>query len=503
MSGGASGRVAWVSLLLAGLTFAVFARGLRNDFVKWDDDINIYRNPHIQGLDAARLQWMFTDSGWVRYYAPLSWLGVAVIHQFSGLNPLGYHLANVLLHCANVVLVFLLLRAVLSVWKERMGALASEPALTLGAALGALLWALHPMRVEPVAWATGYSNCQAMMFGLLALLAYLRAQAPEAAGRARGLWLAFSAAAFGLSLLTYPTTIPLPALLVLLDAFVLRRFASGWQPWRHAAARRVWLEKIPFVAVAALFLGVTIYRRVTVGGIWDAPMPLSQFGLADRIMQAFYVWAYYVWRPWMPFDLSPVYTSLMWFEPFEARFVVSALLVAGVTVALVAFRRRWPWALALWLWHLLVLVPMLGLTEHPHYTSDRYNLIASLAWSALLAGAVLWAWPRRDLRWRVITGCAAAIACFALLSVAQIGVWRDSATLFRHILVRLGDDRYKPDIYLRLGESFEERRQFQEARQHYEQALLLRPDFAKARSGWERVNVPLTSHPSTNNPSIP
>src|SRR5262249_44884345 len=153
----------------------------RADFVMWDDDINIYRNPHHGGLSWGRVVWMFTDIYYVVYYGPLSWLSLSVIYEFFGFNPFGFHLASFLLHFANTALVYFLIRHLLrrfSKGSNHEGALTggspantgvAPPSLAIAAGLGALLWSVHPFRVEAVAWATGISHLLSALFALLSL----------------------------------------------------------------------------------------------------------------------------------------------------------------------------------------------------------------------------------------------------------------------------------------------------------------------------------------------
>ena len=159
-------RTTAIVLALVAVVFGVFFRTLESGFLRWDDDINVFENPHVQGLTAENLRWMFTDFEQAIRYKPLSWLAWALVHEVFGLNPFGYHLANVLLHCANTVLVFLLIRRLLTLssslaptggegWgegpgrtrnaergtrKESQSLLTSAPTMDACAALGALLW---------------------------------------------------------------------------------------------------------------------------------------------------------------------------------------------------------------------------------------------------------------------------------------------------------------------------------------------------------------------------
>ena len=144
--------------------------------------------------------------------------------------------------------------------------------------------------------------------------------------------------------------------------------------------------------------------------IW-APWPtLEQFPLDARAAQAGYIWAYFAWKPLVPLHLAPVYTTLVSFRPSDALFVASVLGVGLVTVWLFFLRRRMPGLFALWLFHLVLLVPVLGLTEHPHYANDRYGHLPALLWSIALAVGVVQLWPSK--RWR-----RAAMA----LTVVEIG----------------------------------------------------------------------------------
>src|SRR5436190_6687981 len=138
----------WIAAaILFGITFAVFSRVLTAEIVQWDDDISVSRNVNIQGLDTARLNWMFTDSSYAMRYKPLTWLVYAVVFQLGGLKPFNYHLASLLLHSLNAVMAFVIIRWLLasSITKGSL-----EDRLKnsfLPSALAALVWAVHPLRV--------------------------------------------------------------------------------------------------------------------------------------------------------------------------------------------------------------------------------------------------------------------------------------------------------------------------------------------------------------------
>ena len=180
------------------------------------------------------------------------------------------HVGNVLLHALNAVLVFLLLQAVIAAWHGSENATKRTVPL---AAFSALIWALHPMRVEVVGWASGRMYCQAGVFLLLAGLAYFRAAACASRRSAHAFWIAMATLAFGASLLTYPIGLMFVAVLVIIDVFVLRRFPPGVS-WLDRRVRGVWLEKIPFVAMAAAVAAATLAARFQAQGIWEPPPTL-------------------------------------------------------------------------------------------------------------------------------------------------------------------------------------------------------------------------------------
>src|SRR5947207_3165973 len=137
------------ALLLFCIALAAFSGTIRSDFVEWDDDINIYDNPHLQSLSAENVSWMLTDSSYVRRYIPLGWLGWGIERAIFGLNPASFHFGNVLLHAASVVLVFFLIRGLFACGSPDQKA--GAPLGTWFAGAGAVFWALHPLRVEVVA----------------------------------------------------------------------------------------------------------------------------------------------------------------------------------------------------------------------------------------------------------------------------------------------------------------------------------------------------------------
>ena len=425
----------WLLSGLLFLTLVVFANVGGHEFVHFDDNINIYENPHLKGLSAESLKWMFTDTGYARRYMPLGWLSYATAQQLFGLNPRAFHVLSLLLHLANLIVLFFLLKRLLLL----ASASARERAVLWCAAAGALFWAVNPLRVEVVAWASSLIYGQATLLAMLWLSCWLRAQDPTANARARRLWHVGSIAAYAASLLTYPLALFAPVVLFALEVCVLHRASLRLADWRGPEARRLWLDKLPFLAVAAVGLVLTTWAR-TASGEYNQPATLDEFGILPRGMQACYVWAYYLWKPWVPFDLAPVYPTLHGFIPWSWPFLVSAGLLVAVGGWLFLQRRRWP-ALFMWWWcHLVMLVPFLGLTERSHSPADRYSYLHGVLWSIFIASALNAGW--KHLRRVQSAGLVVAVACalYGLLAWQQVPVWCHTIPLHQQLIARLDSD---------------------------------------------------------------
>ena len=473
----------WVAAAVtAALAFLVFIRVAGADFVFWDDDISIYNNPRLGPLSLDRLRWIVTDVDSTMRYIPLTLLSWSVTYSLAKLSPFAYHLGNLLLHAANTALLFWVLR-----WLLPAGMTVSSPApdgrrparrqsqITWAAAMGALVWAVHPLRVEPVAWANARSYNLAVFFLLLSLATYLGAH--RGAGESRGWVLALSVFCFACSLLSHPIGWSFFLVLLVLDIYPLGRL-GGAEKFRWTCLRPMILEKLPFAVVAFGVATVTLSVRLASAGIWHKPIGMAEFSLLERVMQAFYVWAYYLWRPWYPIDLAPAYTTLISFDPLAPRFLVSATLVIGLTLVLVHLRQRWPLGLTLWICHLLLLLPVLGLMESPHFTCDRYALAQGIVWVALVAAFLAKVPSAKRVPGMLALGVAIAVVVgLAAMSVRQTRVWDNSTALFEHMIRVLPPDHpWVSNVHRRLGQVHRWADRFEQARASWEQAIRINPD---------------------------
>ena len=250
---------AWlIAVVLVLIVIAAFIPTLDNDFVNWDDSQNFLDNPFYRGLGVAQLKWAWTTFR-LGVYQPLAWLLFELQYVFWKLDPRGYHLSSLILHAVNAVVLYVLALTVLV--RCQPDSLVRSPwSCCLGAGLATALFAVHPLRVEVVAWASCQPYLPCALFSMLAVLAYLHASGINSSRRRWG-WLAGSFALFVAALLSHAVAVGLPAVLLILDVYPLRRLGYGPGRWFGPAARQVWCEKAPFVIVSLVFMSVAIAAR--------------------------------------------------------------------------------------------------------------------------------------------------------------------------------------------------------------------------------------------------
>ncbi len=426
-------------VLVGVLAFVAFLPALDGGFLDWDDDRNFLWNTGYRGLGLSNLQWMFTAT-WMGHYIPLTWLSFGLNHALGGMEPWGYHLGNLLLHAANTALLFLVARRLLAVaaispaphgdaQSEGGDDWAHQPAggvaVSWGAAAAALLWALHPLRVESVAWITERRDLLCGFFYLVAVLAYL--QGATRKHTLTGRWLLASLVAFAAALGSKAIAMTLPLTLLVLDVYPLRRHRLGW-----AALVR---EKLGHFALAAVGAGVASWA-VTRGAGWTS---YDAYGLEARLAMTGYSFWFYPWKLVWPERLSPLYELPARIRLLDTEFLWPTVGVIAVTAILLLARRRLPGALAAWLHSIIVLAPVSGIAHAGHQLAhDRYSYLSGLGFAVLAGTGVTWLGRqrarRRVSRWVLGTAATAVVLALAGLGAGtwvQSRIWRDSESLWR------------------------------------------------------------------------
>jgi tetratricopeptide (TPR) repeat protein len=454
-----------IAAVLAAVIFLVFSPSLRNGFVKWDDDVNFLFNPYYRGLGWTQLRWMFTTFH-MGPYQPLSWLTLGLDYRLWGMDARGYHLTSLLIHAANGVLLYFLARRLMisaAAPEER----ADPVRYDLAAAFAALVFAVHPLRVESVAWVTERRDVLSGFFFLAAILIYVRAaEMPAKKWR----WLCAALAAFVLALLSKAIVVTLPVVLLLLDVYPLKRLSRPWLSPENAAVLR---EKIPFFLLSAAFGPL---------GLWGQKIsaemrPLESYGLAARLAQAFYGMALYLSKTVLPIRLLPLYELPKHLDPLAAPFIVAAVLVVFVKSVAFALRKKWPAAWIAWLYFFVTLAPVLGVVQFgAQIAADRYTYLPSMG-LAVLAGGVLLALMRKNRASLFIAGLV--VASLGVLTWRQSRVWHDTESLWSHAL---SVDPKIISAHNNLGLELVAQGRVQEGVRHYEEALSIDSDSADAHN---------------------
>jgi len=409
------------ALLLVVITMAVYNPVVSHPFVNYDDDRYVTANPHVRaGLGGDTLRWAITSTDQANWH-PLTWISHALDVQLFRLNPAGHHFTSLLIHSGNVALLFLLL-----VWGT--GQIAPS-------ALAALLFALHPINVESVAWVAERKNVLCTFFFLLSLGAYgWYAKTP---GWRRYLLVAVC---FIAALASKPMAITLPFVLMLVDGWPLRRI-RGWSPPAAGSSLEqkslsfLILEKLPLLLLSVGSAAITIVAQQSGGAMRAA----TQFSLEVRLANAVHSYALYLWKFVWPAALAPMYP-----HPGNtlggASVAVSALALVVVSALVFAARRNGYLAVG-WIWFLGTMVPVIGLIQvGDQAMADRYAYIPFLGLFVIfafgLADALRQVSSESGKRESIkIASVALVLLCaLTLVTRTQLSYWQNNETLWRHTL---------------------------------------------------------------------
>jgi tetratricopeptide (TPR) repeat protein len=454
-----------LALLLA--VAAVFGQVAGHQFVSYDDRVYLTENWVVRrGLSLNGIRWAFTttrDANWF----PLTWLSHMLDVTLFGSHPAGHHLMNVAIHGVTTVLLFLF-------WARATGAVRSS-------ALLAALFALHPLRVESVAWAAERKDVLAALFWLLTMHAYLRYSRSPCAGR----YLAV-VGLFALGLMCKPMLVTLPFVLLLLDWWPLQRFrpaAGGAAGTAPPSMGRLLLEKLPLVLLA-LCSGILTYLVQQRGG---AVSSLDQVPFWSCLANALVSYGVYLRQLLWPSGLA-VFYPFDHHQPVWQAVLAGAGLLAATILLLGQWRRR-PWLAVGWLWYLGTLVPVIGLVRIGAQShADRYTYLPSVGALLILVWGGQELCNRLGRRWLTVTLAACVIIAAGLCTTLQLRHWQDTVTLFRRaVAVTSGNWLAHNNLAAELIRQGE----LNEAMWHLEQALASRPDYdsAYANLGIAYINL--------------
>jgi len=411
-------------ILIVSVAIACYLPTLNNGFV-WDDDANFVENINYRGLSLSHLYWMFTTYHDANYH-PLAWLTLGLDFVLWGMNPVGYHLTNIGLHVINSILFYFLITVFIR--QATIVPIAGLVAVQIGAVFGALFFAVHPLRVETVAWISTRGDLLCGVFYILTIIAYVRMNEGKDAGVKRK-WFLLALLFFMFSLLSRAWGITMPVVLLILDVYPLRRF--DFINKSIPSYKKLLLEKIPFILLA-LATGLLAFwaKRASM-------FMVTGHGVIERFMQATYGLCFYLFKTLVPIKFSPFYLLSKTFNPMETKYVLSALSVLGITLSLTVMRRRWPWALTAWVCYAVIVSPLLGFAQSGfQIAADRYTYIACMPFGVLTGVGVfrLWtAWQGKRL-FAAMTVTCMSLLVLSVMSFRQTRIWHDNAKFLDYIL---------------------------------------------------------------------
>lgn len=442
----------YLAAAVALATFFVYLPALRNDFVNWDDDLYIYNNPFIRSWNAAFFRWAFLDF-YENNWFPLTRISHAVDYAIWGLNPLGHHLTNIILHAVNTAVVFILIAKLLNSMNGRtmrngqMSFLNDQTAL-MAAGATALLFGLHPVHVESVAWVSERKDLLCALFFLLSIISYTkygesrqsavggRQSDGEGRGEARGKKFFFNKhyllalGFFTLALMSKPMVVTLPAVLLILDWYPFGRITSVKTLWATC------VEKLPFFVLSLLSSIMTLLAQER------AMASVEIVPVARRLVVATHSLVVYLRKMVFPTDLAPLYPYPKTASLLSAEFFFPMMLVFGISVGCVmAVKKNKVW-LAAWGYYVVTLLPVIGIVQvGMQAMADRYTYLPGLG-PFLIAGLCV-AWTAQKMR-NLQRGGAAAIALMGAVLVVlfvmsaatyrQIGIWRNGFILWDYTI---------------------------------------------------------------------
>ena len=437
----------WIVFALLAITFAEYWPVQHFGFVNYDDNVYVYDNPRIhEGLTKPNIRWAFTTFETCNYI-PLTWLSLLLDGSTFGATPAGLHIENVILHAANVALVFLfLLKATGDCWPS---------------AMVAAIFALHPTHVESVAWISERKDVLSMLFFLLAAYAYL-IYARLGNPRPVPAYLA-SLGLFGCGLLSKSMLVTFPFVLLLLDYWPLHRTgkadtATREQKFSPVTIRRAIAEKLPFIALSIPMSILEARAQQTISAT------LQSIPITLRAQNAVVSYASYLANTIWPTNLSVLY-PYRWQIPLGSVIGSIVLLVLLTLLCCLPYEKR-KYAAVGWLWFLGTLVPVIGVVQVGQQAmADRYLYLPSIGLSIVLIWSVPWSRIPAPISTLVVV---AVLAAFAVLTRQQISYWVDSDTLFHHASIVLNGNTVEE---IRLGMLAAKAGDHPAAAQHYRAAL--------------------------------
>jgi len=396
------------ALISAFVAFCVYIPALGNGFVEWDDPLYVYENPNIRGFD---LKWAFTASV-VSTWAPLTLLSFALDYSIWGLDPFGYHLVNSILHSLNVFMLALL-AARLAQAASGFGA----KGLFMTALAAGLLFGIHPIHVESVAWVSERKDVLNAFFFLLALHSYV-----SYAKASRPAFYFLTLVFFVLSLLSKPMTVTMPVVLLIMDFYPLNRFKT-------AGLKKIIIEKLPFFGLSILTGVASIWSQTSA----DSLSSVTKWPVSSRIYISVRGFLFYICKTIVPVNLAPLYPRNI-VNGLDIWFAVYALFLLAITAFTVRMIKRTRALFSSWAFYVITLLPVIGILQvGSQAAADRYSYLPSMGLVLLVAAGLGWLIHKKAKAFvPVLAALVVVSSVLSFLTVRQTGIWKDTVSLWTH-----------------------------------------------------------------------
>jgi protein O-mannosyl-transferase len=440
-----------IIIFLIAASLAAFGRIAGNDFINLDDIAYITENSNIKsGINPHSIKWAFTDivvSNWV----PLALISHMLDWSLFGADPSGHHIVNLLLHIGSVIFLFLFLsKTTNNIWP---------------AAFAAALFALHPLRVESVAWAAERKDVLSMFFGTAALYAY--AFYAESYRLSRYF---LSLILFALSLLSKSMLVTLPFVFLLLDYWPLGRWQKALTAPpgnRFRLMGRIIGEKVPFIFLTIIPGFITILAQSRTADY--TPFPA-------RVANTIVVYVLYLEKTFWPADLVLLSYSAGSFPLWQI--IASCIILGGITIAVIYFIKKAPFLCVGWFWYLGTLIPVSGLVPTYALIADHYTYLPSIGMAIMLSWGIQTFIKSKETRMKIIfPGAVVILAVLAVLTWRQCGYWKNSIVLWNHALQVTQDN---PFAHMNRGIAYSKIGEHNLAIGDFNEAIRLKPDYILA-----------------------
>lgn len=452
----------WATALwIAAFALIVYLPALQCDFVNWDDDKYVYENEHIRSLDFEFLKWSFGFH--ILNWHPITLLSHSVDYALWGLNPIGHHLTNIIFHSVNTFLLFILIVYLLANFRLAKSSFSETNYKTatgniIAASVAALLFGIHPIHVESVAWVSERKDVLSTFFVLLSLIFYSKYALSQKIKRQTWYYI-LSFSLFVLALMSKPMAVTVPLILVILDIFPFQRFSSENS---LGANIKLVMEKLPFILFSLISTALTIIAQHSghaIASLKTYPLPL-------RIATAVNGLTFYLEKILLPIGLSPFYPLPTNDSLFSLKYILAAVLVVSITIFCV-----WAWKggskiyAAVWAYYIITLLPVIGIIQlGEQAAADRYSYMPGIGPFFLIGLGISYAWDKHYSSKRLAYFCKKIILfmliliflTLSILTVKQTKIWTDSITLWSYELKGYPDfwlaHYNRAHAYITLGE---------------------------------------------------